>query len=88
VLYHNLGGCKFEDVTERASLKVDGLSTGPAWAGYDRDGYLDLFVARYVHTDLHHWPPPDPSATGYRSVIIQMPDEMPGESDYLFRNRF
>jgi hypothetical protein len=87
VLYHNLGGCKFEDVTEKAGLAVGGFSTGAAWADYDRDGYLDLFVARYVHTDLHHLPPPDPSATGYRSVILQMPDEMPGETDYLFRNR-
>jgi len=87
VLYHNLGGCKFEDVTEKAGLEVGGFSTGAAWADYDRDGYLDLFVARYVDTDLHHLPPPDPDATGYRSVIIQMPDEMPGETDYLFRNR-
>ncbi|MGA2075517.1 MAG: CRTAC1 family protein [Terriglobia bacterium] len=87
VLYHNLGGCKFEDVTERAGLAVGGFSTGAAWADYDRDGYLDLFVARYVSTDVHHLPPPDPSATGYRSVIIEMPGEMPGESDYLFRNR-
>jgi len=87
VLYHNLGGCKFEDVTEKAGLKVGGFSTGAAWADYDRDGYLDLFVARYVHTDLHHLPPPAPDATGYRSVILEMPSEMPGESDYLFRNR-
>jgi len=87
VLYHNLGGCKFEDVTERAGVQVSGFSTGAAWADYDRDGYLDLFVARYVHTDLHHLPPPDPSATGYRSVILELPSEMPGESDYLFRNR-
>ncbi|HXX21570.1 MAG TPA: CRTAC1 family protein [Terriglobia bacterium] len=87
VLYHNLGGCKFEDVTERAGLKVGGFSTGAAWADYDRDGYLDLFVARYVHTDLYHLPPPDPEATGYRSIIIQVPDEVPGETDYLFRNR-
>jgi len=87
VLYHNLGGCKFQDVTEKAGLTVDGFSTGAAWADYDRDGYLDLFVARYVHTDLHHLPPPDPSATGYRSVILEMPGEMTGESDYLFRNR-
>ena len=51
VLYHNLGGCKFEDVTEKAGLnKVGGFSTGAAWADYDRDGYLDLFVARYVQT--------------------------------------
>jgi enediyne biosynthesis protein E4 len=87
VLYHNLGGCKFEDVTEKAGLKVGGFSTGAAWADYDRDGHLDLFVARYVHTDLRHLPPPDLNATGYRSVIIQIPDEMAGESDYLFRNR-
>ncbi len=88
VLYHNLGGCKFEDVTEKAGLnKVGGFSTGAAWADYDRDGYLDLFVARYVQTDLHHLPLPDPSATGYRSVILELPLDMPGESDYLFRNR-
>jgi hypothetical protein len=87
VLYHNLGGCKFEDVTEKAGVQVGGFSTGAAWADYDRDGYLDLFVARYVETDLHHLPPPDPSATGYRAVILEMPGEMPGESDYLFRNR-
>jgi hypothetical protein len=87
VLYHNLGGCRFEDVTEKAGLKVGGFSTGAAWADYDRDGHLDLFVARYVRTDLHHLPPPDPDATGYRSVIAQIPDEMPGETDYLYRNR-
>jgi enediyne biosynthesis protein E4 len=87
VLYHNLGGCKFEDVTRKAGLEVDGFSTGAAWADYNRDGYLDLFVARYVSTDVRHLPPPDPSATGYRSVIIEMPGEMQGESDYLFRNR-
>ena len=87
VLYHNLGGCKFEDVTEKAGLKAGGFSTGAAWADYDRDGRLDLFVARYVRTDLHHLPPPDPQVEGYRSVILQMPDEMEGETDFLFRNR-
>jgi hypothetical protein len=87
VLYHNLGGCKFEDVTERAGVKVGGFSTGAAWADYDRDGHLDLFVARYVHTDLHHLPAPNPRVEGYRSVILQMPDEMEGETDFLFRNR-
>ncbi len=87
VLYHNLGGCKFEDVTARAGLKVGGFSTGAAWADYDRDGHIDLFIARYVHTDLNHLPPPDPRLQGYRSVILQMPDEMEGETDLLFRNR-
>jgi hypothetical protein len=87
VLYKNLGGCRFEDVTEKAGVRVGGFSTGAAWADYDRDGKLDLFVARYVHADLAHLPSPDPRATGYRSVILQMPDEMEGETDFLFRNR-
>ena len=86
VLYHNLGGCKFEDVTEKAGLQVGGFSTGAAWADYDRDGHLDLYVARYVHTDLRHLPSLDPQATGYRS-IIQLPGDMPSETDFLFRNR-
>ncbi len=74
VLYHNLGGCRFEDVTDRAGVKVGGFSTGAAWADYDRDGHLDLFVARYVNADLHHLPPLDPTAIGYRSVILQVPE--------------
>ena len=87
VLYRNLGGCRFEDVTTKAGLQVDGFSTGAAWADYDRDGRLDLFVARYVQTDLQHLPSPNPHAVGYRSIILEMPDEMEGETDHLFHNR-
>ena len=87
VLYHNLGGCKFEDVTEKAGVRAGGFSTGAAWADYDRDGHIDLFVARYVRTDLHHTPEPNPTATGYRSVILEIPDGMEGETNLLFRNR-
>jgi hypothetical protein len=87
VLYHNLGGCRFEDMTKKAGVAAEGFSTGAGWADYDRDGHLDLFVARYVHTDLQHLPPPDPRAVGYRSVILEMPDQMQGETDLLFRNR-
>jgi len=86
VLYHNLGGCKFEDVTKKAGLEVGGFSTGAAWADYDRDGFLDLFVARYVHTDVHHLPNPT-QAAGYKGVLVELPDTMEGETDFLFRNR-
>ena len=85
VLYRNLGGCKFEDVTEKAGLKVGGFSTGAAWADYDRDGNVDLFVARYVNTDVRHLP--DPDTFTYKGVLVELPDGMQGETDFLFRNR-
>jgi hypothetical protein len=86
VLYHNLGGCKFADVTKKAGLEVGGFSTGAAWADYNRDGLLDLFVARYVHTDVHRLPDPAKSL-GFKGVLIELPDRMEGETDFLFRNR-
>ena len=86
VLYHNLGNCKFEDVTKKAGLEAGGFSTGAAWADYDRDGLLDLFVARYVKTDPQHLP--DPSRfSAYKGVLVELPDGMEGETDFLFRNR-
>jgi hypothetical protein len=85
-LYHNLGECKFEDVTKKAGLEVGGFSTGAAWTDYDRDGFLDLFVARYVHTDVHHLPNPAQSS-GYKGVLLELPDNMEGETDFLFHNR-
>ena len=44
-LYRNLGGWKFEDVTEKAGLKGHGYDNGVAAADYDNDGWTDLFVA-------------------------------------------
>jgi hypothetical protein len=86
VLYHNLGNCRFDDVTKKAGLQVGGFSTGAAWADYDRDGHLDLFVARYVKTDPHHLPDPTKSF-GYKGVLVELPDSLEGETDFLFRNR-
>jgi enediyne biosynthesis protein E4 len=87
VLYHNLGNCKFEDVTAKAGVQGGGFSTGAAWADYDRDGRLDLFVARYVKTDVNHLPDPARSFGGYKGVLVELPDAMPGESDLLFHSR-
>ena len=44
-LYRNLGGWKFEDLTEKAGLKGHGYDNGVAAADYDGDGWTDLFVA-------------------------------------------
>ena len=43
-LLKNRGGGTFEDVTEAAGLLVSGPTQTAAWADFDGDGWLDLFV--------------------------------------------
>lgn len=52
-LYHNRGGGRFEDITERAGVGGDAnvWSTSAAWIDCDGDGRLDLVVAHYAQ-----WP--------------------------------
>lgn len=50
-LFHNLGGGKFEDITEQSGLSYSGHSSGAMFFDYNRDGKLDLFlsnVGRYT----------------------------------------
>jgi len=60
VLYRNRGDGTFEDVTEKAKLPVTGTryGSGCSFFDYDRDGYLDFFVANYVDLDLDKTPRP------------------------------
>jgi len=44
-LYHNNGDGTFTKVTSGRVVNDLGYSTGCAWADYDNDGFLDLFVA-------------------------------------------
>ncbi len=54
-LYRNLGGWKFEDVTERVGLDIVwGYTHGVAVADYDRDGWPDLLVTGYGKVTLFH----------------------------------
>jgi hypothetical protein len=43
-LYRNLGGGRFEDVTQRAGIHACGLGMGAFWADLDNDGRLDLYL--------------------------------------------
>jgi enediyne biosynthesis protein E4 len=90
VLYRNKGNCKFEDVTARAGVNVDGFPTGAAWGDFDRDGQVDLFVPRYVHVDINHLPEfgSNDKYCTFMGIRVQCgPWGLPGESDFLFRNR-
>jgi len=44
-LYHNNGDGTFTNITTNAISSVIANSSGSAWADYDNDGHLDLFIA-------------------------------------------
>ena len=47
-LFHNEGGGRFADVTDRAGLRNRDFAVSAAWLDYDRDGLADLFIGNYV----------------------------------------
>lgn len=51
-LYRNLGGWKFEDVTERAGAAGRGYMMGAVAGDYDSDGDVDLYVTAYGSNSL------------------------------------
>jgi hypothetical protein len=53
-LYHNLGGLKFEDVTENAGLAHTGWGQGVCAGDVDNSGNIDLFVTQWGQNALYH----------------------------------
>jgi hypothetical protein len=47
-LFHNNGDGTFTDVTARSGLGEDCCTTVASWGDYDNDGWLDLYVGRYL----------------------------------------
>ena len=47
VLFRNIGGRGFEDVTDIAGVGDRGKGTTAAWGDYDEDGFLDLYVVNW-----------------------------------------
>src|SRR5580704_7435224 len=64
-LYKNLGNGKFADSTAEAHLPVTGIrfGAGCSFVDYDRDGWVDLFVANYADLDLSRTPKPGDSSS-------------------------
>ena len=90
VLYRNNGDGTFIDVTQKAKIggEPGHWSAGSAWADYDGDGYVDLFVAGYVDLDLNNLP--DPGTNQYcrfRGLPVNCgPRGLKGARDYLYHN--
>jgi hypothetical protein len=54
VLYHNLGGLKFEDVTAKSGLTHNGWGQGVCAGDFDNDGNVDLFITGWGKNVLYH----------------------------------
>jgi len=90
VLYHNNGDGTFTDVTSKAGLAESRTrySTGCTFVDYDRDGRLDLFVARYIDLDLAKTPVGGANRfCQYRGVSVNCgPLGLPKETCSLYHN--
>lgn len=51
-LFHNNGDGTFTDVTKKSGIAEDCCTTVASWADYDNDGFLDLYVGRYLDPRL------------------------------------
>src|SRR4051794_17962687 len=90
VLYRNRGDGTFENVTEKARLPVAGVryGSGCSFIDFDRDGYLDLFIANYVDLDLEKTPHPGQGEfCEWKSIPVMCgPRGLPQAHNVLYHN--
>ncbi len=90
LLFKNHGDGTFTDVTKKAGLWRDDVrwGSGCTWIDYDRDGFLDLFVANYIVLDLAKVP--SPGQTDYcqwKGVPVMCgPRGLPAGTNLLYHN--
>jgi enediyne biosynthesis protein E4 len=89
-LFHNNGDGTFTNVSKKAGLYNERVrwTSGSTWVDYDRDGWLDLFVANYMEFDITKVPAP--GQTGYcqwKGIPVMCgPRGLPGGTNLLFHN--
>ncbi len=84
VLFHNLGDGTFENVCQALEGNIPAWSTSAAWADFDLDGDLDLYVCRYCDFDPAH---PQICRNPQGVSIMCQPKQVPPIPDVLFVNQ-
>jgi hypothetical protein len=89
-LFHNDGRGRFIDVTQKARLDsgLRNWGTGCAFVDYDKDGFLDLFVAGYVDMEVSKTPlPGDNAHCRWKGVpVFCGPRGLPAAKNHLYHN--
>ena len=91
-LWHNNGNGKFTDVARKAGVTAGRhgtrrWNTGCAFVDYDRDGFVDLFVANYIDFDPATVAVPESGNCLYRGMRVACgPPGLDGGKNILFRN--
>ncbi|MGB6727056.1 MAG: CRTAC1 family protein [Terracidiphilus sp.] len=90
ILFRNNGNGTFTDVTRHAGLWEDEVrwGSGCTWIDYDRDGFLDLFVANYLKFDPSMTPAPgDNASCQYKGEPVMCgPRGLPPGTNLMYRN--
>jgi hypothetical protein len=94
MLYRNHGNGTFTDVTAKAGLlQPPGPGGRPRWNSgcafldYNKDGYLDLFVANYIDFDVKTAPLPEAAGCTYKGIQVACgPPGLEGGKNILYHN--
>jgi enediyne biosynthesis protein E4 len=81
-LLHNLGDGTFADITDRAALDDRAWSSSAAWADFNGDGHLDLYVCHYVNWSFDNDPYCAGPQPGTREICS--PRDYQGLQDSLY----
>jgi enediyne biosynthesis protein E4 len=88
-LYRNNGNGSFTNVAEKSGVANNKTrwGSGSAFVDYDRDGFLDLFVASYIDLDLKTAPLPETGPCLYKGLMVACgPPGFAGGMNTLYRN--
>jgi hypothetical protein len=96
VLYRNNGDGTFTDVSEKSGVAkttrvtaagLNRWNTGCAFVDYDRDGWLDLFIANYIDFDPKTVPVPEDGNCLYKGLKVACgPPGLDGGKNILLHN--
>lgn len=90
-LFHNNGDGTFTDVSKKSGVYNERVrwTSGSTWLDYDRDGWLDLFVANFLEFDITKVPPAGTqnSTCMWKGVsVLCGPRGLPSGSNILYHN--